>query len=303
MRQTVLITGATGLIGERLTALFLNENYTVHYFTRDPHKVKNEEHYKGFLWNIEARTLDEKAFDGVTTIIHLAGASIAQRWTTANKERIMESRIAPMQMMYSALEKTDHDVEHFISASGINVYPSSPTKLYAEEEQERNDNFITSVVDAWEEQASRFKNLGMEVSKVRTGMVLAKEGGVLPTLIKPIKFGFGSPFGSGEQWQSWIHIDDIVGIYFFLTDKNMEGIFNAVAPNPVKNKKLVKLIAKKLHKHLWLPNVPEFALKLILGEMGSLPVESQLVSANKIRQVGYHFQHPNLEPALDDLIQ
>ena len=302
MKKRVLITGATGLIGQKLIELCCEKGIEVHYFTRDPSKVSHFKNAKGFLWDIKNRTLDDNAFQGVTTIVHLAGAPISKRWTKSYRKTLVNSRVVPMQMMYERLEKINHSVGHFISASGISIYPSSSTKLYTEDEQSRSSNFITEVVEKWEAQARKFKSLGMEVSKVRTGLVLAKNGGLLQTLVQPVRMGIGSPLGSGEQWQSWIHIEDIAGIYLFLIRSNMEGIFNAVAPNPVKQKRLIKLIATKLNKPLWMPNVPGFAIKLLMGEMGSLALESQLVSANKIKEIGYHFQYPNLEPALDDLL-
>lgn len=302
MKKKVLITGATGLIGQKLIELCSEKGIEVHYFTRDPSKVSHFKNAKGFLWDIKNRTLDDGAFQGVTTIVHLAGAPISKRWTKSYRKTLVNSRAVPMQMMYERLEKINHSVGHFISASGISIYPSSSTKLYTEDEQSRSLNFITEVVEKWEAQARNFKSLGMEVSKVRTGLVLAKNGGLLQTLVQPVRLGIGSPLGSGEQWQSWIHIEDIAGIYLFLMRSNMEGIFNAVAPNPVKQKRLIKLIATKLNKPLWMPNVPGFAIKLLMGEMGSLALESQLVSANKIKEIGYHFQYPNLEPALDDLL-
>lgn len=302
MKKKVLITGATGLIGQKLIELCSEKGIEVHYFTRDPSKVSHFKNAKGFLWDIKNRTLDDGAFQGVTTIVHLAGAPISKRWTISYRKTLVNSRVVPMQMMYERLEKINHSVGHFISASGISIYPSSSTKLYTEDEQSRSLNFITEVVEKWEAQARKFKSLGMEVSKVRTGLVLAKNGGLLQTLVQPVRLGIGSPLGSGEQWQSWIHIEDIAGIYLFLMRSNMEGIFNAVAPNPVKQKRLIKLIATKLNKPLWMPNVPGFAIKLLMGEMGSLALESQLVSANKIKEIGYHFQYPNLEPALDDLL-
>lgn len=302
MKKKVLITGATGLIGQKLIELCSEKGIEVHYFTRDPSKVSHFKNAKGFLWDIKNRTLDDGAFQGVTTIVHLAGAPISKRWTKSYRKTLVNSRVVPMQMMYERLEKINHSVGHFISASGISIYPSSSTKLYTEDEQSRSLNFITEVVEKWEAQARNFKSLGMEVSKVRTGLVLAKNGGLLQTLVQPVRLGIGSPLGSGEQWQSWIHIEDIAGIYLFLMRSNMEGIFNAVAPNPVKQKRLIKLIATKLNKPLWMPNVPGFAIKLLMGEMGSLALESQLVSANKIKEIGYHFQYPNLEPALDDLL-
>lgn len=302
MEKKVLITGATGLIGQKLVELCNEKGIEVHYFTRNPYKLNQLKNAKGFLWDLDSRTLNEEAFNGVTTIVHLAGAPISKRWTKSYRKTILNSRIIPMEVMYDQLQKINHTVGHFISASGISIYPSSPTKLYTEDEQSRDSNFITEVVEQWEENARKFKSLGMEVSKVRTGLVLAKKNGLLPTLIKPVRIGIGSPLGSGEQWQSWIHIEDIAGIYLFLIQSNMEGFFNAVAPNPVKQKRLIKLIASKLNKPLWMPNVPAFALKTLMGEMGTLPLESQLVSANKVKEMGYHFQFPNLEPALDDLL-
>src|SRR5690606_27524216 len=293
MKNVVLITGATGMIGSKLASLCLDEGMTVHYFHRDKNKIVSTDNLCGFYWNPQNNEMDMAAFEGVEAIIHLAGAPIAKRWTSSYKQEIIDSRIQPIRLMYENLAQIPHSVDHFITASGINIYPDSATKLYTEEDMERSDNFITSVVEQWEAEGGRFKELGMEVSKIRTGMVLAREGGVLPTLSKPIKFGLGSPLGSGEQWQSWIHIDDIVGIYMFVLQNTMEGIYNAVAPNPVKNKRLVHLIAEKLNKPLWLPAVPSFVLKTVLGEMGSLPLESQLISSNKLKKVGYVFKYPN----------
>lgn len=207
-----------------------------------------------------------------------------------------------MELLYETLKNIDHNIEHFISASGINIYPNSKTKLYTEESEEVDDSFLAKVVVAWEKAALKFKDLGMEVSKVRTGMVLAKDKGAFPKLVEPIKLGVGAPLGSGEQWQSWIHIKDIAGIYLFLLKNQLEGKYNAVAPNPAQNKKMVRMIASRLDSPLWLPNIPAFALKLLLGEMSVLVLEGQLVSSKKIEQLGYHFKFYNLENALQDLL-
>lgn len=207
-----------------------------------------------------------------------------------------------MELLYETLKNIDHNIEHFISASGISIYPNSKTKLYTEESEEVDDSFLAKVVVAWEKAALKFKDLGMEVSKVRTGMVLAKNEGAFPKLVGPIKLGVGAPLGSGEQWQSWIHIKDIAGIYLFLLKNQLEGKYNAVAPNPAQNKKMVKMIASRLDSPLWLPNIPAFALKLLLGEMSILVLEGQLVSSKKIEESGYHFKFYNLENALQDLL-
>ncbi len=302
MIHKVLITGATGLIGSELIKQCHQDGISVNYLTTSKEKIKNTDNYKGFYWNPKKKKIDIKAFEGVNAIINLAGATISKRWTKKYKKVILNSRVHSMNFMYETLQNLDHNIEHFISASGISIYPNSKTKLYTEEDEEIDNTFLAEVVIAWEAAAVKFKNLGMEVSKVRTGIVLAKEEGALPQMIKPIKLGLGAPLGSGEQWQSWIHIEDIAGIYLFILKNQLEGKFNAVAPNPVQNKKMTKLIASKLDSPLWLPNIPAFAIKLLLGEMSVLVLEGQLVSSHKIVQLGYIFKFYNLEAALQDLL-
>lgn len=302
MSDKILITGATGLIGTELVRQCQRDGISVNYLTTSKEKIENSENYNGFYWNPMKGEIDTNAFQGVSAIINLVGASISKRWTKKYKKVIIESRVKSMELLYKNLQEIDHNIEHFISASGISIYPNSKTKLYTEEDLEIDNTFLAEVVVAWEAAAVKFKDLGMEVSKVRTGIVLAKEEGALPQLVKPIKLGVGAPLGSGEQWQSWIHIKDIAGIYLFILKNQLEGKFNAVAPNPVQNKKMTKLIASQLESPLWLPNIPAFALKLLLGEMSVLVLEGQLVSSHKIEQLGYQFKFYNLENALQDLL-
>lgn len=300
--KKVLITGATGLIGSELVSQCHRSDIAVNYLTTSKEKIENRENYQGFYWNPKEGEIDVRAFDGTTAIINLVGASISKRWTDNYKKVILDSRVDSMNLLYNTLQKIDHNILHFISASGVSIYPNSKTKLYTEEDEEVDDTFLAEVVVAWEKAAIRFKELGMEVSKVRTGVVLAEEDGAFPQLVKPIKLGVGAALGSGEQWQSWIHLEDIAGIYLFLLKNQFEGIYNAVAPNPVQNKKMTKMIASKLDSPLWLPNIPSFALKLLLGEMSVLVLEGQLVSSQKIEQLGYQFKYYNLENALQDLL-
>lgn len=302
MMERVLITGATGLIGSELVKQCHANDIAVNYFTTSKDKIENSENYQGFYWNPKDGEIDVNAFKEITAIINLVGSSISERWTDKYKKVILDSRIQSMNLIYETLQKTDHNIGHFISASGVNIYPNSKTKLYTEEDQEVDDTFLAEVVVAWEEGAAKFKDLGMEVSKVRTGVVLAKEDGAFPMLVKPIKLGVGAPLGSGDQWQSWIHIEDIAGIYLFILKNQFEGIYNAVAPNPVQNKKMTKMIASKIDSPLWLPNIPAFALKLLLGEMSVLVLEGQLVSSQKLEKLGYQFKFYNLENTLQDLL-
>lgn len=302
MIERVLITGATGLIGRELVKKCHQEDIAVNYLTTSKSKIETIDNYKGFYWDPSTGEIDLNAFEDISAIINLVGSSIAKRWTSKNKKVILDSRVKSMELIYASLKDIDHTVDHFISASGINIYPHSKTRLYTEEDTEVDDNFLANVVVQWEEAAAQFKDLGMEVSKVRTGMVLAKKDGAFPKLVQPIRYGVGAPFGSGEQWQSWIHLEDIAGIYLFLLKNRLEGVYNAVAPTAVQNQKMTKMIASQLDSPLWLPNIPGFVLKLLLGDMSLLLLEGQLVSSRKIQEMGYSFKFHNLETALQDLL-
>lgn len=302
MVSKVLITGATGLIGTELVHQLHLKNIDVHYLTTSKDKIENKPNYKGFYWKPETGKIDLKAFDGISAIINLAGAPVSKRWSKSCKKEILNSRTQSINLIYESLQNIEHSVIHFISASGISIYPSSKTKLYTEEDKDVDTTFLAAVCVAWEAAANQFKNLGIDVSIVRTGMVLAREGGALKQIAKPIKMGLGASLGSGEQWQSWIHLDDIVGIYLFLLKNNTEGIYNGVAPTPVTNEKLTKQIAQQLKKTIWLPNVPGFLLKMVLGEMSIIVLKGQLVSSRKIEGSGYNFKFYNLESALRDLL-
>lgn len=298
----VLITGATGLVGSHLSELFKRNAIDVNYLTTSKSKIEKLPGYQGYYWDPLEGKIDETSLKNVDAIIHLAGANIAKRWTDSYKKEIIESRTRSADLLYATLKNTPYKIPKFISASGINRYPDSLHKLYTEEEMGVDSSFLGEVVEVWEAAANQFQNLGMDVAIVRTGLVLAKEGGALPKMKLPASLNAAAALGSGDQWQSWIHIDDLTGIYKHILDRNLTGIFNAVAPNPVKNKELMDQLAGQLGKLAWLPNVPAVALKLAMGEMASVVLSSQLVSSEKIEKSGYVFKYKNLKKALQDLI-
>lgn len=299
----VLITGATGLIGTHITRLCHEKGIKVNYFTTSKEKIETKPEYKGFYWNPGQEYLDPEAFQGVSAIIHLAGENIAQRWTGKVKEKILKSRTETAALLRKSLQQITHHITHFISASGIGVYPSSLEKLYTEENKGVDNSFVGKVVVQWEKAADQFGGLGMDVAKIRIGLVLAKEGGLLEKIKKPIAFNIGAPLGSGKQWQSWIHIQDLSRIFLHVLENKLEGVFNAVAPNPVTNAEFVNLVANKMGKPVWIPKVPAFSIKLALGEMSRLVLSSQLVNSTKIEQSGFNFHYVNLPKALEDLIE
>lgn len=242
-------------------------------------------------------------FQGVSAIINLAGANIAQRWTEANKEKILNSRLDSLRTLAEGVRQLkEHHIRSMVSASAIGIYASSLTSYYTEDSGERDSGFLGTVVEAWETQADAFKDFSIPVAKVRIGLVLSSEDGFLPKISKPIDNYVGAVMGSGKQWQSWIHVDDLASIFLFVIQHELSGIYNGVAPNPVTNTKLTREIASVLEKPLWLPNIPKSFLQLALGDMAQLIFASQRVSAQKIEGEGFQFQYCNLRPALENLL-
>ncbi|WP_299889316.1 TIGR01777 family oxidoreductase [uncultured Lacinutrix sp.] len=298
----VLITGATGLIGNDIVKQCQENNIAINYLTTRKSKIVNTPDYKGFYWNPDADAIDVNCIENVDIIIHLVGASISKRWTRAQKQAILDSRLKTTALLYKTLESNPNNITQIVSASAIGIYPDSKTNYYTEEELQVNASFLGKVVNAWEEAIDAFKALNIKVSKVRIGVVFSKKGGAFVELLKPIKYGVGAIMGSGEQWMSWIHLHDLTSIFMHIINNKLEGIYNAVAPNSETNKTITRAIAKHLNSPLILPNIPKFAMKIVLGEMHIILFESQRVSAKKIENTGFYFQYNNLEMALDDLI-
>ena len=297
----ILITGATGLIGTKLSSLCREKGIKVNYLTTSKSKIQKEEDYQGFYWDPTTKEIEKGCIDGVQTIVHLAGASIAEPWSDSYKKKIIKSRTETAALLFETLKNEPNQVENFISASAIGVYPSSLEKLYFEDDGVIADNFVGKVVKKWEAAADQFEELGIDVAKIRVGLVLAEDGGMLEKIKKPISLNMGAALGSGKQWQSWIHIRDLAGIFLYAIENELTGTFNAVAPNPVTNKELTNELAKQMGKSVWLPNVPKIALKALLGEMSQIVLSSQLVSSKKIEEQGYNFEYTNLARALGDL--
>jgi len=299
----VLITGATGLIGGEIVKQCHAENIAVNYLTTSISKIKQEESYQGFYWNAKTKDIDMNCFNGVNAIIHLAGASISKRWTPAYKKKIIASRTESTQLLINSLKEEDHCVKHIISASAIGIYPDSLTNYYEETFKDFDSSFLAHVVKEWEKSVDEFSRLGIKVSKIRTGLVLSSQGGALPQIVQPIKYGLGASFGIGKQWQSWIHLDDLANMYLYTLIHQLEGVYNGVAPNPVTNRELTKSIATILNRPLILPNIPRFAMKFILGEMHNLLFDSQRVSSKKIENKNFSFKFNYIKQALEDLLK
>ena len=300
--QRVLITGATGLVGQEIVKQCHAQNIAVHYLSTSKSKLKQEDNLKGFYWNPTSGEIDINCFKDVKVVINLAGATIAKRWTKDYKSDILSSRVESLQLLYKVIEAENIPINHIISASAIGIYPDSLLNYYDEDFNDFDESFLSNVVTTWEDTVNTFKKLNIKVSKIRIGIVLSENGGALPKLVKPIKWFVGSALGTGKQWQSWIHIEDLASIFLYVLKHEKEGIFNAVAPNAVTQKELVKNIAKVLNRPILLPAVPSFMLKLLLGDMSALVLESQRVSSQKIENLGFNFKYHHLQPALEDVL-
>ena len=300
----VLITGATGLVGQEIVKRCHAENIQVNYLTTSKSKLVKNQNYQGFYWQPEAKEIDIDCFKNVDAIINLAGATISKRWTPSYKKTILSSRENSAQLLFESLKNTPHGVKQIISASAIGLYPDSLTNYYTEDFKVKTPNsFLSEVVEVWEKAVDRFSELNIKVTKIRIGLVLADNGGALSEMVKPIKFGLGAAFGSGKQWQSWIHLEDLSQVFMFTLLENLEGVFNGVAPNPTTNYELSKAIATTIERPFFLPNIPKFFMKLVLGEMHALLFESQRVSSKKIEDAGFDFKLHHLQPALNNLLK
>ena len=303
MPQTVLLTGGTGTIGRRLTQLLKQQGYTVSLLSRSNKPIDGVTVY---TWDIHKGELDHRAIETADYIIHLAGAGIAdERWTDARKREIIESRTLSTQLLADALANYPHHVKAFVSSSAIGYYGADTGDRPMVESSPAGSDFMAQVVRAWEQSADAVAALGIRTVKIRTGVVLTMEGGALPKLVQPIRLGAGAALGSGQQYMSWIHIDDICQMFIqALEDETWRRAYNAVAPEPVTNEELTRAIAEVLHKPLILPRVPAFALKLVFGEMAIAVLGSSLVLSKRIQhETDFSFHFPKLKDALVDLLR
>ena len=299
----ILITGGTGLIGTEIIRQAGNRGWEVHYLSRQRTRIEKNEQARGFYWNPATGEIDEGCFEGVQAIINLAGATVAKRWTDSYKETILQSRINSLRTLRHALKKNpNHTINQLVTASAIGIYPDSATDLYLEEGPV-SDSFLGWVVQQWEREADTFGAIGLKVAKLRIGLVLSRESGALPPMIRSVRTFTAATFGRGEQWQSWIHCQDVASLFLFVIERDLQGIFNAAAPNPVKQKSLLRDVARVLKRPVLLPGIPRFVMRLLLGEMSTLLYESQRVSSKKIESYGFHFTYPNLNQALGALLE
>jgi uncharacterized protein (TIGR01777 family) len=293
----ILITGASGLVGTRLTEMLLRKGHAVSHLGRG----KKAGTIPSFSWDVEKGIMDEEAFIGVDTVIHLAGAGVAdKRWNEKRKQEILTSRTQSTALLARYLQRYP-TIKTVVAASAIGYYGFGMTNKEYTEGHVPGKDYLATVVQAWEGEVDKIQN--KRVVKLRIGIVLSAKGGALVEMAKPIRLGVGSPLGSGKQYMSWIHIDDLCRMFIqAVEDDSLQGAYNATGPYAVTNRELTCAIANVLHRPLWLPAVPACVLNIVVGEMAVIVLNGSNVSSKKIQQSGFTFQFPTLEGALQDLL-
>lgn len=302
--KTVIITGGTGLIGTALTSLLTSKGYKVIILSRKAHPPKENVTYA--IWDIKRSYIDPKAFRQADYIIHLAGAGVAdKRWTKKRKEEIRNSRIDSSKLVVKTLFETENNIKTVVSASGIGWYgPDRTGGPPLVETDPSAADFLGSTCKMWEESIQPVTDLGKRLVIFRTGIVLSNDGGAFKEFLKPLRAGIAAILGSGNQVVSWIHIEDLCRLYVAAIEReHLNGVYNATAPETITNKQLMLKLAKVRGRPYIPIHVPEFALKIVLGEMSIEVLKSATVDGSKVRKAGFNFIYPTIDAALNDLVR
>ncbi|MCX7728628.1 MAG: TIGR01777 family oxidoreductase [Bacteroidia bacterium] len=299
--KKVLITGGSGMIGKYLSEKLVEKNYTVCWLSQN--KKITHEKTKIYFWDIQSKTIDLQAFENTQYVVHLAGANIAQkRWTNEFKREILNSRIESTDLLIRTIIDNKLPIKKLVGASAVGYYGmKNDEKIYTEDDNP-GDDFLAHVCALWEEAYRPLVVHHIPTAILRIGLVLSHTGGIY-TKLKPLfQIGLGSALGNGKQYMPWIHIDDLCNmIIFLLENENIQGIFNAVSDEYISNYKFSKKMAESFHAPFFLPNIPEFILKMIFGEQYQLLVTGLKTSNEKIKRAGFQFRFSTLEDALHDL--
>ncbi|MCE7792247.1 TIGR01777 family oxidoreductase [Salipaludibacillus sp. CUR1] len=298
----VSIAGGSGLIGQAVTKELLSEGHQVVILTRNKSNKKESDGISYVEW-LKKDAFPEKELEGVDAMINLAGENLnSGRWTSDKKKEILDSRIDATRETVRIMENLEQKPSVLINGSAVGFYDSSYSKTYTEDDREAGDGFLADVVKQWEEEALKAPS-GVRVVCTRFGIVLSAEEGALKKMLPPFKMGAGGKLGTGEQWMSWIHIEDVAkALAYCVTNKDIQGPVNFTAPNPEKMKNFGKTLADVLNRPFWAP-VPSTVLHIVLGEMSMLVLEGQRVLPKKLQENGYTFTYPHLKEALNDLLK
>ena len=294
----VLITGGSGLLGSALTKKLLKNSIDVVHLTRNK-SSKND--VKNYLWNWEKNEIDENCFVGVTHIVHLAGAGIAEKaWTQKRKEEIVKSRVLTTRLMHSKITQLKLPISGFIAASAVGIYGAQISEKVFTEKDKAFEDFMGNCCKQWENSIDKFESIS-RVVKLRLGVILDKNHGALPRIANMVKNRIGSPLGNGQQYMPWIHIEDAVNVFYkSILDEEISGTFNTVSSDYITNSELTNKICNVFNRKIWLPNVPSFVLKFLYGEMSETILKGVKVSNKKLKGE-INLKYEKIEDALTEI--
>jgi uncharacterized protein (TIGR01777 family) len=298
--MNITITGATGFIGRRLIQRLGTEPHQLHVLSRRTNIQFGDTAVWITKWDPLQEDPPEESLANADAVVHLAGEPVAQRWTPEAKNNIRASRVVSTQRLVHALSALPHRPAVLVCGSAVGIYGSRGDEVLTESSVAGND-YLAEVCQEWEKQAIVAESLGIRVARIRTGVVLGKDGGALQKMLPPFKAFVGGKIGSGKQWMSWIHLDDLVGIICHALANPMNGAFNGTAPNPVTNADFTSELASVLGRPALFP-VPGFALKAMFGEMAEMLLGGQRVLPRATEAAGYRFQYPELGAALRNIL-
>jgi uncharacterized protein len=299
--HSVLITGGTGLIGSYLTSQLLAEGYRVSHLSRETESIGK---VRVFRWDPAKGYLNPEVFQGIDYLVHLAGANMGKkRWTDSRKKEILSSRVDSARLLLRTVSENNCKLKAFITASAVGYYGSLTSQRILAEDDPPSNDFLGTTCRLWEESADLFALMGIRTVKIRSAVVLEKSDSALSRLMKPSRFGLVVRLGNGKQYFPWIHINDLCNIYIkALTDDDMHGAYNAVAPEQVNHNDFVTAMARVMKKPVFLPPVPSWILRAVLGEMSDIVLKGSRISAEKIVKAGYTFRFDKLDAALKNAI-
>lgn len=301
--KTILITGGSGLVGRVLSEQLIAKDYKVIWLSRERFVKADIPRYR---WDYRKGEIEEEALEQADIIVHLAGSNLSEdAWTRLRKQRIVESRVLSARLILDRLKKMDKKPDAFISASAVGYYGTETTEhIFGENDDPDKSDFLSRTCRKWEAEAQRFTDeLGIRSVMIRSGVVISPKSEAFLKMLTPIRFWLGAPIGSGKQYLSWIHIDDICGIYLkAIEDRSMNGAYNAVAPEFITNAGFMKTLAKVLRKPFFVPRVPAFLMRLIFGEAAEMILRGSRISSQKIQDAGFEFRFDTAEKAIMDCI-
>ena len=298
MATNVLLTGGTGFVGKHLTDVLIDNGFSVSILSRS--NKKNTPSITYYKWNLKDDFIDSEAILKADYIIHLAGEGIVEkRWTKRRKKAILESRIKPIELIYSVLKDNNKSLDAFISASAVGIYGAITSQEICTENKPPANDFLGTTCQKWEQAADQINSLGIRTVKIRTGIVLGKNEGFLKKIMPGFKAGFGTILGSGKQYLPWIHVDDLCQIYLkAIVDTKMQDAYNATITDNTTNATLSRILAHLYGYTMWVPKIPAFLIQLFLGEMSIAVLEGQRVSSEKIQKAGFEFHFTDIEITL-----